>query len=152
MVLRSGDPAPSITAPNQHGETVQPDFTDVTVVYFYVEDGTPGCTTQAEQFMREIDMYRQAGVEIYGISTDSVADHREFATDHDIEYDLLADPDGTVCEAFDVERDHAGRPVRTTFVLADEQVIRTDEGVSPDGHARDLLLDLHADGIVNLDI
>lgn len=149
-MLDAGDPAPDIDAPNQHGETVAPEFDAPTVLYFYVEDGTPGCSTQADQFSREADAYADAGVTVYGVSTDDVDSHREFAESEGIDYDLLADPDGELCAAFGVPRDHDGRAERTTFVLADGEIQRVYEGVSADGHARDVLLDMLDDGLVSL--
>lgn len=152
MSLDPGDPAPAVTATNQHGETVSPDFERTTVVYFYVEDGTPGCETEADRFGLEADVYEDAGVAVYGVSTDDAGSHREFAEERGIAYDLLADPEGDLCEAFGVERDHAGRAERTTFVLADGEVFRTYEDVSPDGHAREVLMDLSDSGVVDLGI
>lgn len=152
MTLEPGDSAPNVSAPNQHGETVSPDFENVTVVYFYVEDATPGCATQTEQFEREADAYEDAGVTVYGVSTDDVESHREFAEAQGIAFDLLADPDGELCEAFGVERDHDGRAKRTTFVIEGGEIRKTYEGVKPDGHARDLLFELYEDGIVDLDL
>ncbi|MEF8807478.1 peroxiredoxin [Natronomonas sp.] len=149
-MLETGDPAPEIDAPNQHGETVAPDFDAPTVVYFYVEDGTPGCSTQADQFSREAGAYADAGVTVYGVSTDDVDSHREFAEREGIDYDLLADPDGDLCAAFGVPRDHDGRAERTTFVLADGEIQRVYTGVSADGHARDVLMDMLDDGLVSL--
>jgi peroxiredoxin Q/BCP len=149
-MLDTGDPAPEIDAPNQHGETVSPDFDAPTVVYFYVEDGTPGCSTQADQFSREAGTYEDAGVTVYGVSTDDIDSHWEFAEREGIDYDLLADPDGDLCAAFGVPRDHDGRAERTTFVLADGEIQRVYTGVSADGHARDVLLDMLDDGLVSL--
>lgn len=149
-MLEAGDPAPDVEAPNQDGEPVAPDFADPAVVYFYPEDGTPGCATQADQFTREADTYADAEVTVYGVSRDDVDSHREFAADHDVPYDLLADPDGDLCEAFGVPRDDRGRAERTTFVLADGEVKAVYAGVSPDGHARDVLLDMMDDGLAEL--
>jgi peroxiredoxin Q/BCP len=150
-MLDAGDPAPEVTAQNQHGETVSPTFTDPTVVYFYPEDGTPGCTTEAEQFARERETYDDAGVTVYGVSTDDAESHREFADEAGVEFDLLADPGGEVAAAFGVPRDAPGGSTpRTTFVLADGAVERVQTGVNPDGHARDLLLELLDDGVVTL--
>lgn len=149
-MLSTGDPAPDIEAPNQHGETVSPDFESPTVVYFYVEDGTPGCSTQADQFGREREAYEDAGVTVYGVSTDGVESHHEFADSKGIDYDLLSDPDGELCDAFGVPRDSQGRAERTTFVLVDGEIQRVYDGVSADGHARDVLMDLLDDGIVSL--
>jgi peroxiredoxin Q/BCP len=148
--LEPGDPAPDVAAPNQHGDRVSPDFGDPTVVYFYPEDGTPGCATEADQFAREADVYADAGVTVYGVSTNTVDSHRAFANDHGVEYDLLADPDGAVLDAFGVEHGADDRARRTTFVLSDDEVIRVYTGVSPDGHARVVLLDLLDDGLVSL--
>lgn len=151
MALDPGAEAPSVSAVNQHGERISPDFEELTVVYFYVEDDTPGCATQAEQFVAEAEVYDEAGVTVIGVSTDDVDDHREFADAHDITYDLIADPTGEICAAFGVELDHQERAARTTFVIENGEVIRTYESIRPDGHARDLLIDLYDTGIVDLD-
>ncbi|RXK46457.1 peroxiredoxin [Halorientalis pallida] len=150
-MLEPGDPAPDVTARNQHGESVSPTFAAPTVVYFYPEDGTPGCTTEAEQFARERETYDDAGVTVYGVSTDDAESHREFADETGVEFDLLADPDGEVAAAFGVPRDAPGdATLRTTFVLVDGVVERVHTGVNPDGHARELLLELLDDGVVTL--
>lgn len=149
MPLSEGDLAPAVEAPNQHGETVAPDFEDLTVLYFYPKDDTPGCATEADQFGRERDAYADAGVTVYGVSTDTVESHREFAEKEGIGFDLLADPDGEIAAAFDVETT-GGRAKRTTFVLWDGEVVRVYEGVDPDGHAREVLLDLVDAGLADL--
>lgn len=150
MPLTAGNPAPEVSLPNQHGETTVPDLSTPTVLYFYPEDSTPGCTTEAEQFGLESESYEDAGVEVYGISTDDVDTHAEFAAAADVEFDLLADPDGEVVDAYDVERDPSDRAKRTTFVVDDGEVQAVYEGVDPDGHARDVLLDMLDDGLVEL--
>ena len=150
-MLEAGDPAPDVAAKNQHGDTVEPSFEEPAVLYFYVEDGTPGCGTQADQFTREADAYADAGVTVYGVSTDDVESHRRFAEERSVDYDLLADPDGELCAAFGVPLDHQGRAERTTFVVVDGEIHRAYADVSPDGHARDVLLNLLEDGIVTLE-
>ncbi len=152
MVLDPGDPAPDISAPTQDDTVLAPDFASPTVVAFYPEDGSPGCTTELEQFTREREVYEEAGVTVYGVSVDSVDSHREFAAETGVDFDLLADPDGDLADAFGVERTAPGdRTPRTTFVLADGQVHRVYTGVAPDGHARGLLMDLLEDGLVTLE-
>jgi peroxiredoxin Q/BCP len=151
-MLEAGDPAPDVTARNQHGDPVAPAFAEPTVLYFYPEDGTPGCTTEAQQFERERDAYADAGVTVYGVSTDTVESHRTFAEAQDIGFDLLADPDGEVADAFGVDRTApADSTPRTTFVLDSGTVHRVYTGVSPDGHARDVLLALLDDELVSLE-
>ncbi|NLV09271.1 peroxiredoxin [Halomicrobium sp. HM KBTZ05] len=148
MVLDTGSDAPAISARNQRGERVEPDFGGATVLYFYPRDDTDGCTTQARQFDDHYDTYRDAGIPVYGVSTDDVDSHRAFAEDHDLAFDLLADPDGEIADAFDVPLDD-GRAVRTTFVIAAGRVVGLYEGVRPDGHARDVLRDLAELGLVD---
>lgn len=149
MPLAPGDPAPAVTAPNQDGEPVTVDVEGPTVLYFYPADDTPGCTTEAEQFQREADAYADAGVAVYGVSTDDVDSHHAFAEQYDLEFDLLADPDAEVVDAYEVLTDR-GRAARTTFVLLDGEVHRVYEAVKPDGHPRDVLADLLEDGVVSL--
>ncbi|ELY96932.1 alkyl hydroperoxide reductase/ Thiol specific antioxidant/ Mal allergen [Natrialba chahannaoensis JCM 10990] len=150
MPLEEGTDAPTITARNQDDETVTLAFDEPTVLYFYPKDDTPGCTTEASQFQRERESYREAGVSVYGVSTDDVDSHQEFCEQEGLEFDLLADPDEEIAEAFDVERreiDGGPAPTeRTTFFLADGEVEAVYENVDPDGHARDVLLEaLEAD-------
>lgn len=151
MPLEKGAPAPEVSAPNQHGETVSVGVEEPTVVYFYPRDETPGCTTEAAQFDAELETYREAGVDVYGVSTDPVESHREFAAAHGIEFDLLADPDGDLVDAFDVERQPDGAASRTTFVLAGGEVKAVYTGVDPDGHAREVMTDLLDAGLADLD-
>ena len=150
MPLAAGDDAPTVTAPNQDGEDVTLAFEEPTVLYFYPKDDTPGCTVEANQFQRERETYRDAGVDVYGVSLDDVDSHRSFCESEDLEFDLLADPNGEIADAFDVERRDSGVTARTTFLLADGEVQAVYEGVDPDGHAREVLLDALDDGLVTL--
>ena len=151
MTRSVGDPAPTITAPNQDGEERTLSFEDPTVLYFYPADDTPGCTLEARQFQLERETYEDAGVEVYGVSTDDVDSHQSFCEQEGLEFDLLADPDAEIAEAYDVELyDEYGTTKRTTFFLADGEVKAVYEGVDPDGHARDVLLDALDEGLVTL--
>ncbi|MDJ1432706.1 peroxiredoxin [Halostagnicola sp. A-GB9-2] len=149
MALETGDDAPEVTAPNQDGEAISPAFDEPTVVYFYPRDDTPGCTVEANQFQRERDTYRDAGVTVYGVSTDGVDSHRDFCEQEGLEFDLLADTEGDVADAFDVDRS-GGAAARTTFFLDDGEVKSVYENVDPDGHARAVLGDALEDGHVTL--
>ncbi|WP_135536682.1 peroxiredoxin [Halostella pelagica] len=149
MTLAPGDDAPKIAARNQDDGTVRIDGDAPTVLYFYPKDATPGCTTEARQFQAELESYRDAGITVYGVSTDTVDDHRAFCEAEGLDFDLLADPDGDVADAFDVDRT-GGVTDRTTFVLADGEVYAVYEDVAPDGHAREVLRDLLDDGLAAL--
>lgn len=150
MSLEPGDDAPEVVAPNQDDETVRVGGDAPTVLYFYPKDETPGCTTEARQFQAELESYRDAGVTVYGVSVDTPDDHRAFCEAEGLDFDLLADPDGDLADAFDVDRRASGVTERTTFVLADGEVYAVYEDVDPDGHAREVLRDLLSDGLVTL--
>jgi len=148
-MLSEGDEPPRVEATNQEGETVALGYDTPTVVYFYPRDDTPGCTNEALSFEKERDEYEDAGVRVYGVSTDGVDSHCDFAEKHALSFDLLSDEDGEVAEAFGVSVDN-GYADRVTFVVVDGVVDRAYENVSPDGHGRDVLLDLTQDGVVSL--
>jgi thioredoxin-dependent peroxiredoxin len=149
MALTAGDEVSPVTARNQDGDEVTLEFERPTVLYFYPRDETPGCTVEANQFQRELETYHKAGVDVYGVSTDDVDAHRSFCDAEDLEFDLLADPDGDLAEAFDVELRN-GAAARTTFFIGDGEVKAAYENVDPDGHARQVLLDALDDGRVTL--
>jgi peroxiredoxin Q/BCP len=63
---------------------------------------------------------------------------------------LLADPEGHIAEAFGVPVSN-GAAERTTFVCAQRQVCGLYEGISPDGHARNVLRDILDIGLATLE-
>ncbi|AXR79709.1 peroxiredoxin [Natrarchaeobaculum sulfurireducens] len=150
MPLEPGESTPTVTASNQDAENVTLTFETPTVLYFYPRDDTPGCTIEANQFQRELETYRDAGVSVYGVSIDDVESHEAFCEQEGLEFDLLADPDAEIAAAFDVDRRESGPTERTTFVLADGEVKAVYENVDPDGHARDVLFDALEAELVSL--
>ncbi|MFC7098882.1 peroxiredoxin [Halobaculum marinum] len=141
-----GDPAPDVTAPNQDGESVSPAFDDPTVVYFYPKDFTGGCTIEANEFEDVLPEYREVGIDVYGVSMDDVESHAGFAEEEGLSFDLLADPDGELAEAFGLDVEE-GYTDRRTFVLADGTVVAEydPELADPSGHAREVLADTKRD-------
>ena len=150
MTLSEGENAPAITAQNQDGESVELTFAEPTVLYFYPRDDTPGCTVEAKQFDTELATYEEAGVAVYGVSTDDVDSHADFVEKYDLDVELLADPDGEIAAEFSVDTSR-GAAERTTFVLADGGVEAVYTGVDPDGHARDVLGDVLDSGLATLE-
>ena len=142
-MLEAGDAAPEFSAPNQDDETVTPDFEDPTVVYFYPKDFTGGCTIEANEFQDALPDYRDAGVTVYGVSLDDADTHADFADEEGIDFELLADPDGEVAEAFGVSMLDSGVTDRVTFLVVDGEIVATydPELAEPVGHAREVLDD-----------
>ncbi|MEX0702329.1 MAG: peroxiredoxin [Planctomycetales bacterium] len=104
--LQVGDKAPEFEAKADNGETWK--SADVVgqktalVVYFYPADMTPGCTAQACAFRDDMDKLKGKGVEVVGVSGDSVRNHQLFKKAHNLNFTLLADEDGEVAKKFGV--------------------------------------------------
>jgi peroxiredoxin Q/BCP len=97
--IKAGDKAPDFTLPSQSGEPVR--LHDrlgerVVVLYFYPKDNTPGCTAEACAFRDSHEVFTDAGAEVIGISSDSVARHTAFADRHQLPFTLLSDQGGQV--------------------------------------------------------
>jgi peroxiredoxin Q/BCP len=123
-----GEPVPAFDMTADDGEPV----TDQTllgrryVLYFYPKDDTPGCTTQACDLRDNFERVTERGVEVFGVSPDSVKSHVKFRAKYDLPYRLLSDEGHRVAEDFGVwiEKSFAGRRYmgneRTTFVIGPE--------------------------------
>ena len=116
------------------------------VLYFYPKDNTPGCTTEGQAFAELHCAFSKADAEIYGISRDSLKSHENFKTKMGFPFELLSDPEETVCEQFGVmkEKNLYGKKVRgierSTFVLDREgAILREWRGVKVPGHAQEVL-------------
>ena len=72
------------------------------VIYFYPRDFTPGCTREADEFVRDYDSFREAEIEVIGISPDDVKSHRKFCDKMGIRFPLLADTERRVATEFGV--------------------------------------------------
>lgn len=142
-MLDTGTDAPTFTLDNQHGETVSLDELDgPVVVYFYPRADTPGCTTEACGFRDSWGDFEDRGVHVLGISDDPVSDLADFAEKYDLPFDLLSDPDGEVASAYDSYG--AGSAARNTYVVEDGEITAAHEGVSPEGHAEEILAEFDA--------
>ncbi len=84
----------------------------ILVVYFYPADMTGGCTKQACGFRDGMDALRKSGVEVVGVSGDSVYNHQVFKRAHDLNFTLLADFDGRIARSFGVPFGKGGELVR----------------------------------------
>lgn len=120
-----GDPVPSFEMQADDGSTVSNEslLGQRYVLYFYPKDDTPGCTTQACSLRDNFGRVMATGIEVFGVSPDSVASHVKFRAKYDLPYRLLADVGHKVADAFGtwVEKTFAGRTYmgveRTSFII-----------------------------------
>jgi peroxiredoxin Q/BCP len=150
-MLPVGEKAPAFELPNQDGDPVSlAAFAgERVVVYFYPRANTEGCTKEACGFRDSWDAFTGRGIRVLGISDDPVEDLKPFHTDYDLPFDLLSDEDGEVATRYASygEKNMFGNTFdgvfRNTYVIdADGVISQTYEGVSPEGHADEILADI----------
>ncbi|MDQ3205997.1 MAG: peroxiredoxin [Pseudomonadota bacterium] len=121
------------------------------VLYFYPKDSTPGCTTEGRDFSALLPRFAAVGANVLGASRDSLRSHQNFRAKQDFAFELISDPDETLCKAFGVirEKNMYGRKVmgieRSTFLIAPDGVIEQSwRPVKVPGHAQAVLDALQA--------
>lgn len=100
------------------------------VLYFYPKDDTSGCTKQACAFRDARPDFGKVKATVLGVSRDSVASHDKFKKKHDLNFPLVSDESGKICEKYGtwVEKSMYGRKYmgieRATFLIDADGVVR----------------------------
>jgi len=117
-----------------------------TLLYFYPKDDTPGCTVEGREFTALLGDFRAAGIDVYGVSPDSVRSHDRFVAKCDLGIPLISDPDRVLIDALGlwVEKSRYGRTYRgverSTFLVgATGDVEKEWRAVTAGGHAAAVL-------------
>ncbi len=140
MALSVGTDAPAFTAKDTNGNTVSlSNFAGKTVVlYFYPKDDTPGCTKQACSFRDAYADYQGKDVIVLGVSKDDENSHQQFTQKYNLPFPLLADTDGAIIKAYDV--DGGGYAKRVTYVIdGTGKIVHVDSSVNTPTHASDIM-------------
>lgn len=146
--LAAGQKAPDFEALNQDGKTLRrSDFSGrKLVLYFYPKDDTPGCTAEACNLRDNYKALIDAGYAVLGVSPDDPKKHRKFIDKFELPFDLLADTEQTVANAYGVwvEKSMYGRKymgmARTTFVIdGDGTILEVIEKVDTKNHTAQIL-------------
>lgn len=129
--MKIGDNLPQFTLSTDEGKEFNSKslLGQPSVVYFYPKNETKGCTSQACSFRDHFEEFTDAGVQVVGISSDSVKSHASFKKKHRLPFTLLADTLKTVRKMFGVKGNALGLiPGRETFVFdADGKLIHKFE-------------------------
>jgi peroxiredoxin Q/BCP len=144
----AGDPAPEIALPDETGTVHQ--LADQrgrwTILYFYPEDDTSGCTIEACDFRDRTETIHERGADVWGVSPQGAASKRAFREKFQLPFTLLADEAHEAADAYGswvekVDGDRrTWRTARTTFLIApDGQIARVWPKVKAVGHAAEVL-------------
>ena len=132
MPIEEGKAAPAFTLQDAAGNKVAlKDLRSHNVIlYFYPRDNTPGCTKEACGF-RDLwqDIQKQDAV-VLGISPDSAASHQKFATQYQLPFTLLCDPDKKVMAKYGAWGEKMMYGKKTVGV------IRSTVWISPNGKVK----------------
>ena len=129
MALQPGDTAPDFTLPSTVGEKVTlSDYRGQksVILLFYPLDFSPVCSVETKQCAEMLPTQGGDGVEVLGISVDSLWTHKAFAAQQGIRYPLLADfhPKGAVSEKYGVYLADKGISARTAFIIGKDGTIK----------------------------
>lgn len=146
-MLKEGSSAPQFSLPTDEGQVVN--LRDLrgkkVVLYFYPKDDTPGCTVEACNFRDDFPKFETKNAMVFGVSRDSVESHQKFRDKYRLNFPLLSDTEGKVCEKYGVwvEKNNYGKKYmgiqRSTFVIDENgKIVKIFPKVSVEGHAAEV--------------
>jgi len=116
------------------------------IIYFYPKDNTPGCTTEGQDFRDLYSEFQAANTVIFGVSRDSVRVHKGFKEKHSFPFDLISDPDESLCNLFGViklkklyGKEYMGIERSTFLINTDGVLIQEWRKVKVKGHVSEVL-------------
>ena len=130
-MLQVGDKAPDFNLEDQDGAAkLLADYKGKrTLFYFYPKDNTPGCTAEACSLRDNLEDLRSDGLEVVGVSADSVKSHQGFAQKHSLPFTLLSDPEKAMIQSWGVwvEKSMYGRKymgiARASFIVGPDLTV-----------------------------
>lgn len=148
MAITVGEPVPNFTT--RFDETTSTSLEDCrgkkVVLYFYPRDNSPGCTLESCGFRDFYERFQELNAEVIGVSKDSPSSHTKFKEKYNLPFLLLSDPDGHICEIFNVlkEKKIYGKKYlgieRSTFVIDQNGILRAEwRNVKVPGHVEEVL-------------
>ena len=147
--LVEGCIAPDLTMRDKEGEAVK--LSELrgkknVVVYFYPKDFTSGCSMEATEFSHDYKKFKDAGIEIVGVSPDDEESHKKFREKMGMPYPLVADTENDVSRKYGVYglKSFMGREymgvTRSTFLIDKSgKIVKIYRKVKPAGHSKEVL-------------
>jgi peroxiredoxin Q/BCP len=125
--VKVGDVAPDFSLPNQSGNLVRLlDYVGkkIVVLYFYPRDFTTGCTAEACAFRDSYEVFKDAGAEVVGVSSQSVESHEQFASANSLPFILLSDDDSRVRKLYGASSAFGLMAGRVTYIIDKKGIVR----------------------------
>jgi peroxiredoxin Q/BCP len=133
-----GDVAPAFQGTDQNGNEVKSSDIigkKIVLLYFYPKDFTGGCTKEACGFRDRVGDLQKANVEVIGVSYDTVDKHKAFEEKYNLNFTLLADPDGKIVEAYGTRMGIMKMSRRVSFLIGlDGKIVHVTDSGSPQIH------------------
>lgn len=131
MSLKKGDKAPEFKGMNQNGEVISSDTYKgkKLILYFYPKDNTPGCTAESCNLSDNYNYWLSQGYEVVGVSPDSVQSHKKFAEKFGFKFNLIANTEKEILQAYGAwgEKKMYGKSymgvLRKTFIINEAGII-----------------------------
>lgn len=150
-LLKVGDAFPAFSLPDESGK----EFSSALLqgkpflIWFYPKAMTPGCTKEGCELRDNFSAFKQAGVEVVGVSFDAPAANKKFKQKNAFPFPLLSDEDRQLAVKVGAADDpKAWFPKRISYLVgADGRVLKVYPKVSPSKHAKEVLNDLQQLGL-----
>jgi peroxiredoxin Q/BCP len=147
--LKTGQQAPSFQFLEDGKNVSLTDLKQPCLLYFYPKDDTPGCTKEACGLRDSWAEYKEAGIQVIGVSKDDEGSHAKFKEKYQLPFPLIADTELALANAYGVygEKKFMGRVYdgihRMSFLIdAEGTILKTYSKVKPEAHASEVLADL----------
>lgn len=134
MALHLGDTAPDFSVDTTDGEISFHEWKagQWTVFFSHPADFTPVCTTELGRAAALLPEFEKRNTSVIALSVDSVEDHRAWAPDigemtgTDLNFPIIADPDKTIANLYDMIHPGEGdtSTVRSVFIIDEDNKVR----------------------------
>jgi len=139
VLLKVGDKAPHVKGVDQDGNKwkLSDDIgKNIVLLYFYPKDNTPGCTKEACGLRDRLGDLKKEGVDVIGVSFDNIDSHKKFTFDYNLNFPLIADPDGKIADAYGARMNNGKKMARRVSFLInlDGTIAHITDSPSADVH------------------
>jgi len=138
-----GDKAPRVSGVDQDGnkwKLAGEIGKNVVLLYFYPKDDTPGCTKEACGLRDRLGDFKAQGVDVIGVSFDSVDSHKHFVFKHGLNFPLIADTSGKIADAYGARMGPDKKMARrVSFLIGlDGKIVHVTDSPNPDVHLEEM--------------